>query len=633
MKRSQVAAFFMTMGIVATPGVVKGEEVHVAFMSCSMGDSLEITLDNENVDWEISNKDVIVVEDDVLKVIQEGQCDLVNRDTGFTVKLNSYGETSESGVLEVNYNSDTGESDSVIVRDKTVDIKTVEVKSTVIAEESSVPESFSKIENEVNKEVELSEDKVSENEEVDLNNNTEVELDTKEDMGSDLSDNKNIEENIVTEVEVKPEEKGNYIVNSSTGESNVIKVVDPQLNQYLYQGSIGQSTDVYVTNIDVNTTFESTNTEVVIVDGTGHVELIGEGEANIRVITDNNVVECKIVSLKPTVNTEDVLLSKGETYKVEVENNFANLPVHYEIVSGDGSVSDDGVVSVDGECVVRTTIDNKYVYEKHISATTVHDEYWNAMQPAIEECLGTPYVFGGETPGVGMDCSAYVSYVYRSVGLLSGRLTAQGLYNISSATDNPLPGDLVFFTGTYDTSDYITHVGIYAGNGEMYHSGNPNKKSSLNTSYWQSHIVGYGTMISADMESPSIGSYYGNISESGYSQEQLELIWAIVAQECSTSYEGALAVASCAMNRADENYGGYGMDILSQLTAPGQFCYSPSVSDPSLWQARLGGNVADFVKQAVDDCLSQGKRNHSFKSFRSTQAEGRVNIGGNWYFN
>ncbi len=118
-----------------------------------------------------------------------------------------------------------------------------------------------------------------------------------------------------------------------------------------------------------------------------------------------------------------------------------------------------------------------------------------------------------------------------------------------------------------------------------------------------------------------------------YTQEELELIWAIVAQEDDTGYEGALAVISSAMNRADANYGGYGTTALEQLTADGQYCYSPKVSDPSLYQRRLGGNVDDFVIQAVTDCLTKGVRNNTYLNFRSSNRTGEyVQIGGNWYF-
>ena len=127
----------------------------------------------------------------------------------------------------------------------------------------------------------------------------------------------------------------------------------------------------------------------------------------------------------------------------------------------------------------------------------------------------------------------------------------------------------------------------------------------------------------------------GNYTIDGmdYTQEEMELIWAIVAQEDDTSYEGALAVISSAMNRADINYGGYGTTALAQLTADGQYCYSPKVSDPSLWQRRLYGNVPDEVKEAVEDCLTKGIRNNTYLNFRSSNRTGSyIQIGSNWYF-
>ena len=79
------------------------------------------------------------------------------------------------------------------------------------------------------------------------------------------------------------------------------------------------------------------------------------------------------------------------------------------------------------------------------------------------------------------------SYVYNQCGWDFGRLGAQGLYNISTRTSSPKPGDLVFFTGTYDTPG-ISHVGIYVGDGWMLHCGDPISYANLNTSYWQSHF-------------------------------------------------------------------------------------------------------------------------------------------------
>ncbi|MHB1555752.1 MAG: C40 family peptidase [Acidimicrobiales bacterium] len=80
--------------------------------------------------------------------------------------------------------------------------------------------------------------------------------------------------------------------------------------------------------------------------------------------------------------------------------------------------------------------------------------------------VGTPYRWGGESPGVGFDCSGLTQAAYRVAGIALPR-TAQEQYDAGPAvpTGAPLvPGDLLFFgLGPND----VTHVGIYAGDGQM----------------------------------------------------------------------------------------------------------------------------------------------------------------------
>lgn len=121
------------------------------------------------------------------------------------------------------------------------------------------------------------------------------------------------------------------------------------------------------------------------------------------------------------------------------------------------------------------------------------DETFAAILEEAEKYLGFPYVWGGSSPSTSFDCSGFVSYVYNQCGWDFGRLGAQGLYNISTPTNNPKPGDLVFFTGTYDTPG-VSHVGIYVGDGWMLAAGDPIHYSNLNTSYWQSHFYAYGKL-------------------------------------------------------------------------------------------------------------------------------------------
>lgn len=109
-----------------------------------------------------------------------------------------------------------------------------------------------------------------------------------------------------------------------------------------------------------------------------------------------------------------------------------------------------------------------------------------------------------------------------------------------------------------------------------------------------------------------------------YSSSDFDLLCAITAQECSSSYEGSLAVITAACNRAESR----GTDPLTEYKRPGQFCYSID----SHWKKRLNGNYAGFVSEAVSAALN-GARNHSYKSFRSSRSgHSGVNIGDNVYF-
>ena len=122
------------------------------------------------------------------------------------------------------------------------------------------------------------------------------------------------------------------------------------------------------------------------------------------------------------------------------------------------------------------------------------DEQFARLVEEAEQYLGFPYVWGGSTPETSFDCSGFVSYVLTNSGLYNtGRLGAQGLYNISTPVSNPQPGDLVFFTGTYDTPG-VSHCGIYVGNGMMIHCGDPISYTSIETNYWQSHLYAFGRL-------------------------------------------------------------------------------------------------------------------------------------------
>ena len=130
-----------------------------------------------------------------------------------------------------------------------------------------------------------------------------------------------------------------------------------------------------------------------------------------------------------------------------------------------------------------------------IPPEALDDEVFAAIIKEAEKYLGYPYVWGGSSPSTSFDCSGFVSWVINHSGWDVGRLGAQGLCNICTPvfSANVKPGDLVFFTGTYDTPG-VSHVGIYVGNNMMIHCGDPISYANLNSSYWQSHFYRYGRL-------------------------------------------------------------------------------------------------------------------------------------------
>lgn len=108
-----------------------------------------------------------------------------------------------------------------------------------------------------------------------------------------------------------------------------------------------------------------------------------------------------------------------------------------------------------------------------------------------------------------------------------------------------------------------------------------------------------------------------------YNASEFDLLCAITAQECSSSYTGSLAVITTACNRAESR----GTDPLTEYKRKGQFCYTID----SHWKRKLNGNYASYVSQAVSDALN-GARNHNYFSFRTAGTHAGVNIGGNVYF-
>jgi len=128
---------------------------------------------------------------------------------------------------------------------------------------------------------------------------------------------------------------------------------------------------------------------------------------------------------------------------------------------------------------------------------SMHDPHAAVRQHILvtaERMIGTPYVFGGESPA-GVDCSGLVQYAYLQAGIRLPRTSVEQ-FQAAQPQRRVLPGDLLFFrTGR---SRRVSHVGIYAGNGQMIHASSGSRKVrkvKLNQRYWRKHMVGGATFL------------------------------------------------------------------------------------------------------------------------------------------
>ena len=241
---------------------------------------------------------------------------------------------------------------------------------------------------------------------------------------------------------------------------------------------------------------------------------IDQVQDDLQMLFDKQYILTETVTTETRYRTETRTDSEGNEYEVDVPYTYYICTVELE----NFDLSHVPVYIMDTEtlsmyAVYMSTLGNrsdlfpssgyvdKYITnppeDYEIPAEYLSDERFAALITEAEKYLGYPYVWGGSSPPTSFDCSGFVSYVLTNSGLCNtGRLGAQGLYNISTRVSDPQPGDLVFFVGTYDTAG-ISHVGFYVGldeasNPMFLHCGDPIQYTRLNTSYWQQHFYAYG---------------------------------------------------------------------------------------------------------------------------------------------
>ncbi|MFE3757106.1 C40 family peptidase [Nocardia tengchongensis] len=105
-----------------------------------------------------------------------------------------------------------------------------------------------------------------------------------------------------------------------------------------------------------------------------------------------------------------------------------------------------------------------------------------AVRSALS-AVGTPYVWGGVTPGVGVDCSGLTQWAYGQAGVALPRLAQeQGIGHASVGPGDLMPGDLAVWDG---------HVALVIGNGQLVEAGDPVQIGPIRTENSGMRFLGF----------------------------------------------------------------------------------------------------------------------------------------------
>lgn len=104
-------------------------------------------------------------------------------------------------------------------------------------------------------------------------------------------------------------------------------------------------------------------------------------------------------------------------------------------------------------------------------ATAPNEQAAGAVRNALSQ-QGVPYVWGGTTPGQGLDCSGLTQWAYRDAGVEIPRLAQEQGVGAQVSRSDLMPGDLAVWDG---------HVAMYIGNGQLVEAGDPVSVSGLRT--------------------------------------------------------------------------------------------------------------------------------------------------------
>lgn len=208
-----------------------------------------------------------------------------------------------------------------------------------------------------------------------------------------------------------------------------------------------------------------------------------------KIKTDDSAVAIKVM---PDENSETIttLANNANCKIVSGGTNWTKIIV--SATNEIGYVKTANVAAVVPETKKNETAQSASAKSSGTSSSTAANTSSGSGSSLVAQAakyIGTKYVYGGTSPS-GFDCSGLVQYCCRALGISVNRSAAAQYSNGTAVSrDNLRPGDLVFFS----KGSRISHVAIYAGNGQVIHAPRSGKSvcyQSLSSLCQYSNYVG-----------------------------------------------------------------------------------------------------------------------------------------------
>ncbi len=199
----------------------------------------------------------------------------------------------------------------------------------------------------------------------------------------------------------------------------------------------------------------------------------------VKVANQRAKAETASANMKALLEANVELQNQTQAYLATVKGKLKSQIINYEIQAGtvaararDAAAEQKAITAataVGGQSAANQVIEAEQAATPSSGTVTIAEVGSTAQGLAAvryaESQIGVPYVWGGETPGVGFDCSGLVQWAWGKAGISIPRTTETQWPALLHVTPTDLqPGDLLFYYNL-DGDDEVDHVVMYVGSG------------------------------------------------------------------------------------------------------------------------------------------------------------------------